>query len=266
MTRSRLTTTRRLVGALLTIGFVTSGLTACQQEDESTLIALILASNQADRWLNADEPTFRKQVNRTCKGCEYVTYNADGDFETQAEQFQQALDDGADAIVLNAVDSEQAEALVEAAGSVPVIAYDRFVPGADYYVSYDATVTGQLQANATVAALEGKGAILVVNGAQTDANGVAIKQARDEVFAATRLRDPGRVGSAHLVRRGSRGLGDPAIEATPHQADRRHRCRERRPGRGHRERLDRGRRKATAVALPHRAGCRTDRFATDRSR
>ncbi len=188
VTRPFVLATRRVVGSLLAIGLATCGLTACQQDDETTLIALILASNQADRWLNADEPTFRKQVNRTCKGCEYVTYNAGGDFPTQADQFQQALDDGADAIVLNPVDSEQAESLIEAAGSVPVIAYDRFVPGADYYVSYDATVTGQLQANATVAALNGKGAILVVNGAQTDANGVAIKQARDEVFSATKLR------------------------------------------------------------------------------
>lgn len=176
-----------MVGVLLSLGLATAGLTACQEDEETTLIALLLASNQADRWLNADEPQFRKQVNRTCRGCEYVTYNAEGDFATQAEQFQLALDDGADAIVLNPVDSEQAESLIEAAGSVPVIAYDRFVPGADYYVSYDATVTGQLQAEATVAALDGKGSILVVNGAQTDANGVAIKKARNEIFAETKL-------------------------------------------------------------------------------
>ena len=177
-----------MVGTILALGLVTVGLTACEQKDETTLIALLLASNQADRWVNADEPTFRKQVNRTCRGCEYVTYNAGGDFPTQAEQFQKALDDGADAIVLNPVDSEQAETLIEAAGSVPVIAYDRFVPGADYYVSYDATVTGQLQADATVDALGGKGSMLVVNGAQTDANGVAIKQARDEIFSASRMK------------------------------------------------------------------------------
>lgn len=176
------------MGCLLAIGLGMGFLTACQQEDDTTLIALILASNQSDRWLNADEPAFRKQVNRTCKGCEYITYNADGDFPTQAEQFQKALDEGADAIVLNPVDSEQAESLIEAAGSVPVIAYDRFVAGADYYVSYDAAVTGQLQANATVAALGGAGSILVVNGAQTDANGVAIKRARHEIFSATKIR------------------------------------------------------------------------------
>jgi D-xylose transport system substrate-binding protein len=188
VTRPLVLATRRLVGSLLAIGLVTGCLTACQQNEDTTLIAFLLASNQADRWVNADEPAFRKQVHRTCRGCDYVTYNAGGDSRTQAEQFQKALDEGADAIVLNPVDAEQAESLIEAAGSVPVIAYDRFVPGADYYVSYDATVTGQLQANATVAALDGAGAILVVNGAQSDANGVAIKIARDEVFSATKLR------------------------------------------------------------------------------
>ena len=45
-----------------------------------------------------------------------------------------ALDEGADAIVLNAVDAELAEELVVAAGDVPVIAYDRFVAGADRHV------------------------------------------------------------------------------------------------------------------------------------
>jgi D-xylose transport system substrate-binding protein len=163
-------------------------LAACNRTDQPTQIAFLLASDQADRWTSADEPAFRKQIKRTCRGCDYVTMNAEGDFDAQAEQFEEALDDGADVIVLNPVDSERAEELIAAAGSVPVVAYDRFVPGADYYVSYDAKSTGTLQAEATVTALGGSGRILVVNGAQTDANGVAIKRARTKVFADSGLK------------------------------------------------------------------------------
>ncbi len=179
---------RRAIATLLTLLFVGSGLTACQQVEDPTLIAFLLASDQADRWVNADEPAFRKQVKRTCRGCEYVTYNARRDPAEQAKQFEKVLDDGADVVVLNAVDASQAQVLIEEAGEVPVVAYDRFIPGADYYVSYDATSTGTLQARATVEALGGKGNVLIVNGALTDANGVAIKLAREIVFAKTKIK------------------------------------------------------------------------------
>jgi D-xylose transport system substrate-binding protein len=187
VTRSLVEPLRRVAGLLLALGLACGGLTGCEQDDNPTLIAFLLASDSSDRWLNADEPAFRQQVKSTCKGCKYVTYDARRDPAEQAEQFTKALADGADVVVLNPVDSEKAEELVVRAGSVPVVAYDRFVAGADYYVSYDATSTGKLQAEATVRALDGKGSILIVNGAQTDANGVAIKQARKAVFKRTKI-------------------------------------------------------------------------------
>ena len=187
MTSPHTAVVRRLVIALVAASVAGVALGGCNGTRQPTQIALLLASDVADRWVSADEPAFRKQIKRTCRGCEYVTMNAQGDVDTQAEQFKEALDGGADVIVLNPVDTERAEELIATAGSVPVVAYDRFVPGADYYVSYDATTTGTLQAQATVTALAGSGRFLVVNGAQTDANGVAIKRARTEVFAETKL-------------------------------------------------------------------------------
>lgn len=187
MTSPHIAAVRRLVQAFVTAILAGAVLAGCNESEQPTKIALLLASDQADRWSNADEPAFRKQIKRTCRGCEYITMNAQGNFATQADQFAQALDEGVDVIVLNPVDSELAEQLIVSAGSVPVVAYDRFVAGADYYVSYDATSTGTLQAEATVTALGGTGRILIVNGAQTDANGVAIKRARTEVFADTEL-------------------------------------------------------------------------------
>lgn len=178
----------RALVTLIAVGCIASGLSACQREADPTLIAFLLASDQASRWVNADEPAFRKQVKRSCRGCEYLTYNAKRDPETQADQFAEALDAGADVIVMNAVDVTRGTQLIEEAGDVPVVAYDRFVPGADYYVSYDATSTGTLQAQATVQALDGKGSVLIVNGAMTDANGVAIKLAREAVFSQSKIK------------------------------------------------------------------------------
>ncbi len=179
---------RRALIFLVAGVLASAALTGCQQPERPTTIALLLASDQADRWTAADEPAFRKHIKRICRGCEYVVLNAQGDVATQAEQFEEVLDDGADVIVLNPVDSEQAEALVVSAGAVPVVAYDRFVAGADFYVSYDASGTGTLQAEATVDALGGRGRILVVNGPRTDANAVAIKRARGDIFATTKIK------------------------------------------------------------------------------
>ncbi|MGL5825322.1 MAG: substrate-binding domain-containing protein [Nocardioides sp.] len=178
--------TRRVLIALIAAAVVCGGLTSCQKEDP-TLIAFLLASDSAERWVNFDEPAFRKQVKRTCRGCTYVTYNARRDSAVQATQFAKVLADGADVVVLNPVDSKKAEELLARAGSVPVVAYDRFIAGADYFVSYDAAGTGTIQAKATVRALRGKGSILVVNGAQTDANSAVIKRARTAVLKRSRI-------------------------------------------------------------------------------
>ncbi|MFZ2503913.1 MAG: substrate-binding domain-containing protein [Nocardioides sp.] len=176
---------RRVVAAVVATLVGASLLAACEApKPANTLIAFLLASDQAHRWVNADEPAFAKRVKQTCKGCDYLTLNARGDAQQQAEQFQQALDEGADAIVLNAVDAELAEELVVAAGDVPVIAYDRFVAGADYFVSYDATATGTLQAQAVLAAAPAgrKPAVLLINGGSRDGNALAIKRARAAVL------------------------------------------------------------------------------------
>ena len=43
---------------------------------------------------------------------------------------------------------------------IPVIAYDRFIEGADYYMSFDNETVGELQAQALVDAMGGKGDII----------------------------------------------------------------------------------------------------------
>lgn len=163
------------------------GLTGCVKPDKA-VVALLLASSQASRWTEIDEPVFSQHVEDACQGCDYVSYNADRDADRQAEQFREALDDGADVIVLNAVDSEAAGQLVEEAGDVPVVAYDRFLPGADYFVSADPAVIGRMMAQGIVDAKGRRSRVLMVNGAAGDANAAAIREAALGVFKRHRVK------------------------------------------------------------------------------
>ena len=174
--------------AALSLGGSLGGLAACSAPPDPTLVAFLLGSNSSPRWTDADEPAFRDEVARICPGCEYVTRNAAGDPELQRRQLDEVLDQGADVVVLNAVTAETGEDLVVRAGAVPVVAYDRFVAGADYYVSYDASVTGSLVARAVVRRVGSDGSILLLNGAQTDANGVAMKAAIHQVLDTAGVR------------------------------------------------------------------------------
>lgn len=175
---------------LLLVAVVLSGtLSGCRGADK-VVIGFLLASDQSPRWETWDEPAFSDAVDYGCPACVYLTANAGGDAKTQAEQFQTMVDKGVDVIVLNAVSGETGEELVTRAvdEKIPVIAYDRFVPGADYYVSYDAGAVGRQLATAVVARVPQRGRVLVINGAQSDANGVAIKRAVHGVLDQTPIR------------------------------------------------------------------------------
>ncbi|MEZ5095815.1 MAG: substrate-binding domain-containing protein [Nocardioides sp.] len=152
------------------------------------MVALLLASDNSARWAQADEPAFQARVRALCGNCGYQMRNAQGDPARQRAQLAEVLDAGADVVVLNAVSADSGEALVRRAGEVPGVAYDRFVAGADYYVSFDPSAIGTRVARA-VAARVGRGSgVLVVNGAQTDPNGVVIKRSVHRVLARERIR------------------------------------------------------------------------------
>lgn len=171
---------RVLVFALASV-LVATTLGSCREPDR-TVVAFLLAADTAPRWQEFDEPSFRARVEARCPDCDYLTHTAGGDAETQADQFAEVVAEGADVVVLNAVTSDLGEELVAKAGSTPVLAYDRFVAGADYYVAYDADQIGSRLARAVVRQVGGAGSVLLVNGAQTDANGVAVKAAVHRVL------------------------------------------------------------------------------------
>ncbi|WP_211341602.1 substrate-binding domain-containing protein [Myceligenerans xiligouense] len=158
-------------------------------------VGLLLPEAQTARYEASDRPTFARVVSSRCPGCDVLYANAGQDVASQQEQAESMLVRGADVLVLGAVDTVAAVGIVEEAHRLgaKVIAYDRFVEGADYYVSYDYEFLGYLMGSAlageldrgvdpglttlearTAAGSDAVPGVLLVQGAVTDPNSRAI--------------------------------------------------------------------------------------------
>ncbi|WP_353650566.1 substrate-binding domain-containing protein [Nakamurella sp. A5-74] len=145
-------------------------------------IALLLPESKTARYEAFDRPLFEADIKAKCGDCEVLYSNADQDAAKQQQQAEAALTQGADVLVLDPVDGTAAASVVAAskAKGVPVVAYDRFIAGADFYVSFDNETVGKLQAQTLVDLLKagGKtaGSIVMVNGSPTDPNAASFKK------------------------------------------------------------------------------------------
>jgi D-xylose transport system substrate-binding protein len=184
-------------GAVLTVAAVVSlgALAACGANEgggdgDAKTIALLLPESKTTRYESFDRPLFEKKVEELCADCSVNYLNADQDASKQQQQAQSALTDGAAVLVLDPVDGKAAAGVVKSAqaSDVPVVAYDRFVEGADYYLSFDNEVVGQKQAEALVEATGDQGDILMLNGAPTDPNAAQFKKGAHSVLDESGLK------------------------------------------------------------------------------
>ena len=152
-------------------------------------IALLLPETKTTRYETFDKPLFEAKVKELCDDCEILYYNADQDETKQAEQIDTAISEEADVIVLDPVNGAGAGAMVQTAqdSGAPVIAYDRFIAEADYYMSFDNETVGKMQAEALVAATGGTGGILMLNGSPDDPNAAQFKAGAHSVIDASGL-------------------------------------------------------------------------------
>jgi D-xylose transport system substrate-binding protein len=159
-------------------------------------IALLLPENQTPRYEAHDRPDFTKKVQQLCGNCKVVYSNANGDATTQQSNADAALTQGADVLVLDAVDAGSAASIVADANAqnVPVISYDRLITNSDidYYVSFDNERVGRLQGQSLTAKLKsiGKpnGPIIMLNGDPADNNAHLFKQGATSVFNANNVK------------------------------------------------------------------------------
>lgn len=182
------------LGAAIIIG--AGGLSACgannaEEGDDSSsggaTIALLLPESKTTRYEAFDRPLFEAKVAELCADCEVDYYNADQDEAKQAQQMTTALTAGAKVVVLDPVNGAGATGMVQEAQDqdVPVIAYDRFIDGADYYMSFDNETVGKMQAESLVSAMGDQGNILMLNGAPSDPNAAQFKEGAHSVLDAS---------------------------------------------------------------------------------
>lgn len=184
----------RRAAVLATVLLAVGSLAACGANDEDgggdgdggggKQIALLLPESQTTRYEAFDRPLFEDKVAELCDDCEVVYFNADQDENKQADQVDSAISQGVDVIVLDPVNGEAAASKVADAQAedIPVIAYDRFIEGADYYMSFDNVRVGEMQAEALVEATGGEGDILMLNGSPDDPNAAQFKEGAHSVI------------------------------------------------------------------------------------
>jgi D-xylose transport system substrate-binding protein len=157
---------------------------------DAAKIALLLPESKTTRYEQQDRPNFERRVKELCASCEVIYANAEQDPARQQQQAEQAITNGAKAIVISAVDVKSAASIVARAkqSKIPVISYGRLVSDADlaYYVSIDPFKVGQQQGQALLGALKAKGktspSIAMINGAPTDSNAAPYKKGAHSVL------------------------------------------------------------------------------------
>lgn len=167
---------------------VAMSLTACGSDDDGSdsaddssgggdaagKIGVILPDTESSvRWESADRPALEAAFDEA--GVEYDIQNAEGDAERMTQIADTMIGNGVTVLAIVNLDSESGAAIQEKAKSqgVATIDYDRLTLGgsAEYYVSFDNTVVGELQGQGLADCLGDKKAnIVFLNGSPTDNN------------------------------------------------------------------------------------------------
>ena len=149
-------------------------------------IGVILPDTESSpRWESADRPAFEAAFEQA--GVEYDIQNAEGDAERMTQIADTMIGNGVTVLAIVNLDSESGAAIQEKAASqgVATIDYDRLTLGgsAEYYVSYDNTVVGELQGQGLADCLGDKDAnIVYLNGSPTDNNATLFAEGAHSVL------------------------------------------------------------------------------------
>jgi D-xylose transport system substrate-binding protein len=187
----------RLIGLGIAASALALSLVACgsggsgsspSSSSSGKKVALLLPESKTTRYEALDRPLFTAALKADCADCQLIYSNADQDAAKQQQQAEAALTQGANVLVLDPVDGKAAAAVVASAKAqnVPVVAYDRAIDGASYYVSFDNETVGKLQASTLVDILKkaGKtsGNLAMINGSPTDPNAAQFKKGAHSVL------------------------------------------------------------------------------------
>jgi putative multiple sugar transport system substrate-binding protein len=124
-------------------------------DDGRTVIGISMPDKLLERW-NHDGTFLKEHFEK--EGCEVVLKFANNLIDTQINDIRSMIDEGADLLVITAVDGAALSSILKEAKSqgIKVVAYDRLLMNSDavdYYVSYDNYKVGVLQAEYIIEAL-----------------------------------------------------------------------------------------------------------------
>ena len=161
---------------------------------KSTLACVILPdAASSPRWESLDRSALADGLKGA--GFDSDIQNAQGDTNKYATIADQQLGKGCGVLLL--IDYNGAAVAVAAkakAQGIPVIAYDRPIAGADYYVSFDNRKVGALEGQAVVDGLKAAGkdpakaVVVYMGGDPADGNAKMFHDGADEVMAAAGIK------------------------------------------------------------------------------
>jgi D-xylose transport system substrate-binding protein len=159
-------------------------------EDTAARACIILPDTASSpRWESGDRPALEAAF--TEAGFESDIQNAEGDESKYATIADQQLSKGCGVMILvNFNDAGVAVAAKAKDQGIPVIAYDRPLSGADYYVSFDNEAVGGLEGQSILDGLEAAGKdpatakVVYVGGDPTDGNAAFFHDGADAVMSA----------------------------------------------------------------------------------
>ena len=199
-----LQTKRATIAAVLAAGLAVTALAGCnrgtaepageasgpaggQAAGKRACIILPDAASSS-RWENGDRPQLEKAFKE--QGVETDIQNAQNDTSKYATIAQQQLTKGCAVMLLVDLNEAGVQVTQKAKSQgVPVIAYDRPIEGADYYISFDNFRVGELEGQMIVDGLkaEGKDAatakVVYVGGDPTDGNAKQFHDGADKVMS-----------------------------------------------------------------------------------
>ncbi|MEH1100873.1 multiple monosaccharide ABC transporter substrate-binding protein [Micromonospora sp. CPCC 205561] len=150
-----------LGGTVLAIGLAAcggegagGGDTAGERPTELT-IGVSMPTQTSERWI-ADGKAVKEKLE--AKGYRVDLQYAGDDIPTQSQQVDQMITQGADVLIIAAIDGTALSGQLQAAADakIPVVAYDRLIRGSshvDFYVSFDNYKVGVAQADALLVGL-----------------------------------------------------------------------------------------------------------------
>ena len=164
---------KNLVYNLLTLIFLSFCIFSCKPKDQIK-IGISLGPLH-ERW-EKDRDYLVENLEE--KGAKVIVKEGNNNEATQKEQFLELIKEKVDVIIVVAINSETAGALVQVAkkNGVKVIAYDRLIKNCDldYYVSFDNIKVGEMQAD-YLTRISPTGNYAILGGSPKDQNSTFLR-------------------------------------------------------------------------------------------